>query len=590
LLDGLDELPGEQQTDHLFRRFAALPGRICVTCRTAIAQANKRELQPYVAPGGHHELLPLNEREQQDFLACCFEGDQERAAALCRRVRANSQLRELAGSPLLLGLIAEVGETTLPAMRTAFYREAVAEFWRRRVKSDEQERLRPHRDRALTALAATMTLEHVVAPMETLDQALAAVDVEGSARPLLVEALKTSGLIRVAREKVEFLHLTLQEFYLARHLGSGAFANALEDLWDKPRYEETLALLIAIAGDEGRINEVDQAVVEFIDGKLERHRHEPAALWRKSRSPLRLVFHVLGRAGINVEMPSLTWRRLQGLMAEDTVLLRLALAADRRSPAEVVTRLANDDDVNVRRGVAQNTATPGAVLARLASEDDADVRRRLAQNTATPANVLVRLAGDDDADVRCSVARNAATPVKVLARLADDDDADVRDAVAQNAATPVEVLARLAGDADADVRGGVAQNAATPLDLLARLALDDDTGVRHQVALHAATPADVLARLVRLVGDNNPAVRSFMARNVTTPAEELTRLAGDDDAVVRGMVASNVATSAELLARLAYDDDRSVRFMVALNPATPAAVLARLTGDDYVGPCAVSWP
>ena len=252
LLDGLDELSGGLQTDDLFQRLAGLPGRTCITCRTAIAQAKARELQRYVVSGGHLELLPLSQEEQREFLTVFFEGNEERAAALHQRVRANPQLRELAGSPLLLSLIAEVGDkvATLPGARAAFCRDAVAELWGRRVKSSDQERLRSHRDQALTTLAAGMTLERIIVPMDILDRALDTADIESSARRPLVEAIRASGLLRIAREKVEFLHLTLQEYYLARHLARRAFADVLEDLWDKPRYEETLALLIGVAVDQ----------------------------------------------------------------------------------------------------------------------------------------------------------------------------------------------------------------------------------------------------------------------------------------------------------------------------------------------------
>ncbi|MGF7212454.1 hypothetical protein GGE65_007081 [Skermanella aerolata] len=580
LLDGIDELPSELMTSEFFRRLANLPGRVCVTCRTVVAQAQAGALRGCVPLSQHLELLPLTTLEQRNFLRDCFDGDIGRSETLHRRVHASSQLRELAGSPLLLTLIAEVGETTLPAARAAFYGESVAELWARRVKGTNQEGLRLYRDEVLTRLAAGMTLEQIVAPVGAFDIAIQKMGIEYSERVLLISALKACGLLRFAREKFEFLHLTFQEFYLATHLMLRPFIEVLDELWDKPRYEETLALLVALAVEQGKADEVDRALLTFVKGHFDRHRDDRRTLWRKGRSPLRLVVHVLSRAAIKAETLSLTWACLLDLMsAPSSPLLRLALASDHRSLPPILARLAVDDDASVRWIVAWNAATPAQILVRLATDDDAVVRARAVDNAAAPAEPLARRAADDNIFVRGRVAGNVATPAEILARLAVDDVANVRWRVAENAAAPAEVLARLAVDDNASVRGRVAGNAATPAEILARLAADDDANVRWRVAENAVAPAEVLARLA---ADDNANVRWRVAGNAAAAAEILARLAVDDVANVCGRVAGNAAAPAEILARLAADDDADVRWRVAENAAAPAEVLARLATDDDV--------
>ena len=57
---------------------------------------------------------------------------------------------------------------------------------------------------------------------------------------------------------------------------------------------------------------------------------------------------------------------------------------------------------------------------------DCDVRISVAGNPNTPADVLTELAKDSDCDVRISVAGNPATPADVLTELAKDSDWHVR--------------------------------------------------------------------------------------------------------------------------------------------------------------------
>jgi len=71
-------------------------------------------------------------------------------------------------------------------------------------------------------------------------------------------------------------------------------------------------------------------------------------------------------------------------------------------------------------------------LGKLAEDRYASVRVRVAENTSTPAEVLTRLTADDDREVRRQAVEYASAPPELL-RLAADDDKDVRWQVAENA-------------------------------------------------------------------------------------------------------------------------------------------------------------
>ena len=65
-----------------------------------------------------------------------------------------------------------------------------------------------------------------------------------------------------------------------------------------------------------------------------------------------------------------------------------------------------NSDYDVRVSVAENPNTPADVLTELAKDSDCDVRRYAAGNPNTPADVLTELAKDSDWHVRISVAGN----------------------------------------------------------------------------------------------------------------------------------------------------------------------------------------
>jgi len=565
LLDGLDEVPDAAWSAGLGAALTALPGAKIVTCRTAVFEGRRAGLGEGVGAAWRPtvEVQPLDRNERRAFLSARLPA--ARAGELAAAIEASEALRELAGSPLLLGLMAMLG-IPLPTARAAFYEQAETELARRRHIATETAVWSRARS-ALDDLAERMTLDRVEAPAvllhEVCDEATCA-------------ALRAGGLIRVAADggSFSFLHLTFQEHHLARRLSAKGLDAALDAHWRDPRYEETLALTLASTVGNTGAEAGAKALDRLVERGLSSLRDDPDAFLAAGRSPTRLALHLLKRSGTDADV----WPLMQSLapLKDRPIAFRLAIAADPRSPAVVLEELAGDADENVRMEVAGNPATLVEALCRLAGNANVSVRMEVAGNPATPAEALSRLAGDAKTDVRRKAARNAATPVEALCRLAENAEEDVRMAVAGNATTPAEALSRLAGDAGKFVRRAVAGNATTPVEVLSRLAGDAGKGVRQMAAGNAATPVEALSRLA---GDADKYVRWAAAGNPATPVEALSRFAGDKDKLMRWAEAGNAATPVEALSRLAGDADKLVRRAAAGNAATPAEALSRLAGD-----------
>jgi len=541
LLDGLDELPGDLLDDRLVDRLGVLPGIVVLSCRTAVAQSLGHALVGRVTPGRALEVLPLAPCEQTRFLARCLDGDGSRAAALQRRVASNPQLRELAGCPLLLELIALAGEAALRGNRATFYRDTTVALWERKLGRAAAERLRPHRDPVLIRLAGAMGLKEIVAPIGRLDAALK--PIPEAQREAVRDALFAAGLLRSTDERVEFAHLTFQEFFFAQHLATEPFAAVLDRHWAEPRFEETLALLLAQLDAEQRGPELDDTLHAFVAHALDRHRPDAQQLWQLGRSPLRSVLHMLGRAGIDFSRAPLVDLGVRNLLGASS-RLRLAVAGDPSVPPQLLVTLAEDDDEHVRRSVAWNATTPSETLARLADDQDMEIRRGVGLNAGTPTDVLCRLTADTEPRVIICVARNPATLPDIIARLSAHHDANVRQSVAQNPATPPDILASLTGELGSEVPARSESHARDVVepDLLARLA---GSRLGYQRIQAAMSPVASSGMLARLAADLNGTVRWWVARHGATPPQTLALLARDPDEGVRVGATLNKATLLE---------------------------------------------
>ena len=588
LMDGLDELDEQLQGEKLFERLVVLPGAKVITCRTAVFETLRDTAEPHKER--EFEILPLETTEEESFLAGVLEArgqDPARGKVIHKAVRSNAALRALAGNPLMLSLIVEVSDRmTLPATRAAFYREVVQVMWHRKLPRSEAERLLEGRDCALIKLAQQMALEHVEHALLALVQT--SEEVAPGQGLLLREALERAGLLHVdpRRGTFRFLHLTFQEFFLARSLEPAGMRKALERYWSDARYEETLALLASLLNESEQATDLDGAVCWLLKWGSRTHQRDPRLLWQMRRSPLRVVLHLLRRAGVSWDELPQTASWLKDWL-RSSPLGRLAVAEDADVPPDVLAMLARDAEVEVRSSVARNRATPPEVLAMLAHDADVEVRSSVAGNLVTPAEVFASLASDTDEKVRRAVefgrsffaenpsriAGDPVTPPGVLANLACDANIEVRSSVARNSATPAEVLASLASDTEVQVRSYVAWNPITPAEALANLARDTSIQVRKSVG---ENPAASTETLTILMCDADPQVRSSVAKNRTTPAKIFAALATDADWWVRSSVAENPAAPVQALADLMHDDQRGVVSSVARNSATPAEMLAIL--------------
>jgi len=303
--------------------------------------------------------------------------------------------------------------------------------------------------------------------------------------------------------------------------------------------------------------------------------------------------------------------------------LRISLAANSRTPVEILETLAKDLDKSVRYCVARNPNIPIEVLTTLAKDLDKSVRYGVAQNPNTPIEVFTTLPTRLDKDIRRALAQNSNMPagvfaillrqrqkykpntVKVSKSLAKDSDKQVRHEVARNPHTPAEVLKTLARDSDRQVRHEVAKNPNTPQEVLESLATDRDSGVRHLIAKNPNTPVEVIAIAIKYSGDLNlhwltindhrtiPVlkilaqdsdlrVRTRIAQSRHTPREVLATLATDYHAQVRCRIAQNHHTPVEVLTTLAKDGDQGVRARVAHNRSSPVELLVTLAQDSDI--------
>ena len=107
------------------------------------------------------------------------------------------------------------------------------------------------------------------------------------------------------------------------------------------------------------------------------------------------------------------------------------LVYDENTSSEILAGLIDNEDVEIRRAVAYHYNASEEILRRLAMDKDAGVRFAVGSMAESP-DTLTKLAKDEDAEVREAVARNEDTPPSTLAELIRDKDEDVRKAARNN--------------------------------------------------------------------------------------------------------------------------------------------------------------
>ena len=514
LLDGLDELPPELLQERFFRKLAQLPGFKVITCRTAVYQAIGWELRQYQLQ--EYDLLGLESDEQLEFLAQAI-GDDEEARALYNQLECNSSMRRLASNPcnssmrrlasnpMMLTFIAIIGRhMELPYNRAGFYQKSIVEIWRSKLGGEPGAMdIIDLRDDLLTGIAKVMGLDIIKAPSSLLLKTAREIAPQDWSK--LVDWVKKSGILRLdTHEQFEFVHLTFQEFYLARSLSGENFEVTLMKHWHQPQYEETLALNIALLAQKNLYVEIDNAIRSLVNWGEKIHCKNPKFLWQLRCSPLRTVLHLLNRAGIALNMlPNINFilkkicrpRNFHSRRRPLRFLRRLAVARDSQTPGDILVFLASDSNTDIQRAALANFNISKELtdhpLYDMTYEEDGFIQGILfpsiftditqyrhwgmptefhtfkedideARGTST-AN-LNRFATHHHEDVRIEVAGNPSTPENALTILSKDDSIDVRYRVAGNINTPLEVLATLAKDKNLNVCSQVAFNKKTLLE------------------------------------------------------------------------------------------------------------------------------
>ena len=451
LFDGLDELPKAIQEDWL-KIIERQQRHVCiVTCRTALYSS---ELRRHF--GEPHYLMGLRTDDQKAFLGQLrvtwqkagepnFQsGGVEWANVLHTKLQKNEQLTRLAGSPLLLRLIALTNPPNnevkdLPANRVGFYRDAFEELLRTRTDLDPDDPVPLELTEFLAALAYEVSKDELVAEVPRRTFLKHAKKLSDKNRKMI----KQSSILKpMGNSSFQWLHLTFQEWLLAEYLYEQSnLLAAVKNYWVTPQFDEILSLLWGLASEKGRFGATSYLVKQ---GRLNSRGKIYA------RSGLRVALHLWKRSGVVLDEPSL---ELLEMTINTSFFRKAVVALDRFTPSQVLQRLAEDD--SVRELVTRNLTDP-EIFQKFAEHKQ--VRKYVAENIDASAAILLRLAEDEDWEVRWNVAASPNAPTEILRALAEDEHEEVRRQVARNPNTPIETLQILAEDEAKYVRWYVIKN------------------------------------------------------------------------------------------------------------------------------------
>jgi len=234
---------------------------------------------------------------------------------------------------------------------------------------------------------------------------------------------------------------------------------------------------------------------------------------------------------------------------------------------------------------ALRTPTPVSILEKLANDPSPQIRLALADNHNTPAEVLRALAEDvfivlDSItsldELHCSIVENPATPKDVLESFVDFPSVRVRKRLSHRVGELSEaVLSQLVNDPDPEVRKSLALNEDLPHDLTMQLVKDESIVVLEGLAYSTTNTV-----AIELLSTHPKApVRRMLARNWLLPTEYIARLTSDKNAEVRYEIAGRSSGDVDFHT-LANDPDADVRAQVARNRRTPIEVLQKILKEE----------
>ena len=668
LLDGLDEIVNAderlgvvKQIEDFVRHHVGKANRFVITSRKAGYRS-----APLAEPFTHYAVQEMDETQMRRFLErwCQAVEDaqtpelsvQERRnvakreiESIMRAVQTSPGVHRLAANPLLLRTLALIHRTgaTLPQKRIELYKlaaDTLARTWRPAQGVPESALVK---EEYLTPLLSTLAYWlHVNKPTsiaterevyEVLGKEWARLNdmhweeddpnpkITTEVRKFLEAVREHTGLfVERAPRRYGFMHLTFEEYYVARHLvaRSKTRAKLIRQHLHQPRWEEPILLALGFVGLEypAEANELVETAI-LAEG-------EEASELGFTPSPYE---NLLGRdylfalrcLGDNIPVRPKLMKRLIERSADECLhdsgsarfqsykkALRERLAYLRGSAgANVLLPLLltalHDADATVRFNAARSLgqlgqASPDSIAALLSTLHDVDVSvrfnaaRSLGQLSQASPEVITALTITtlDDAHtyVRSSAARSLGQlsqvfPEAITALVAalQDTNADIRSNVTRclgqlGQASPEAITALIAAlqDTDAYVRFNATES-------LGQLRQASPEAITALIAALQGTDADIRSSAAWSLGQLGQASPEAITALVVASQ--------DTDAYVRSNAARSIGqlgqASPEAITALVtaqHDADADVRFTAAaslgqLGPASPDAMAALVTAQ-----------
>lgn len=253
---------------------------------------------------------------------------------------------------------------------------------------------------------------------------------------------------------------------------------------------------------------------------------------------------------------------------------RLAAEFEEQPDIKTLTALANDVEKIVRIELAENHSTPAEILTILALTDDHQIQYFIAQNPNTPEAVLKEYLQSSNNDVVYMAARNPNLTVNVLENL---------------------IMSVKPGD---DILYFTVQNPNISATMLEKVyAAKENHKIVGSIVAHKNCPSSLMWNVVETKNLNT---YTGIAENVNASPELLNIIAnehlynvlkhyGDEgeisvedfDKNVKSLVALNRNTAEETLLHLSNpENSMSVLECVAFNPKTPSHILSKLSNEN----------
>jgi len=153
------------------------------------------------------------------------------------------------------------------------------------------------------------------------------------------------------------------------------------------------------------------------------------------------------------------------------IMVRCAVARNKKTPKHILFFLCNDKSFHVRKHIASNPQSDAKILKKLYSDDYCVVRSRAVRNENTPIESVPNII-KDDFELKRELVISSETPLYILNFLAKDAQVNIRYLVSTHPKTTADILAHLAYDDDWMPRYGCLQNENVTKEIVRSLALD----------------------------------------------------------------------------------------------------------------------